>query len=114
MIAALLWVLQLLLADCTLSLSLSFCAHLTIAYQSYLLFSQSMFSLASSLPPSLQELQSLANEAPKPGYLGHWELSRAVTTQHLLSVISVANTLMGMNNASFVMLSHLRKAKPKR
>ncbi|XP_030827791.1 WD repeat-containing protein 7 isoform X2 [Strongylocentrotus purpuratus] len=63
---------------------------------------------------SQQELQSIANEAPKPGYLGHWELSRAVTTQHLLSVISVANTLMGMNNASFVMLSHLRKAKPKR
>ncbi|XP_072038348.1 WD repeat-containing protein 7-like isoform X2 [Amphiura filiformis] len=44
-------------------------------------------------------------------YLGHWELSRAVTTQHLLSVISVANTLMGMNNASFIILSHLRKGK---
>ncbi|XP_071826245.1 WD repeat-containing protein 7-like [Apostichopus japonicus] len=47
-------------------------------------------------------------------YLSHWELSRAVTTQHLLSVISVGNTLMGMNNASFVMLSHSRRPKPKR
>ncbi|CAH1251801.1 WDR7 [Branchiostoma lanceolatum] len=33
---------------------------------------------------------------------GHWEISSAVTTQHLLSVISVANTLMGMTNASFL------------
>ncbi|XP_071788146.1 WD repeat-containing protein 7-like isoform X1 [Asterias amurensis] len=47
-------------------------------------------------------------------YLGHWELSRAVTTQHLLSVISVANTLMSMNNASFMILSHFRKGKAKR
>ncbi|XP_072173501.1 WD repeat-containing protein 7-like [Diadema setosum] len=64
---------------------------------------------------SHQEPPSLTTpDKPKPGYLGHWELSRAVTTQHLLSVISVANTLMGMNNASFVMLSHLRKPKAKR
>ncbi|XP_022084868.1 WD repeat-containing protein 7-like isoform X1 [Acanthaster planci] len=47
-------------------------------------------------------------------YLGHWELSRAVTTQHLLSVISVANTLMSMNNASFMILSHFRKGKSKK
>jgi hypothetical protein len=33
---------------------------------------------------------------------GHWKLSSAVTTQHLLAVISVANTLMSMSNATFV------------
>uniref|UniRef100_A0A8C6UMV4 WD repeat domain 7 n=1 Tax=Neogobius melanostomus TaxID=47308 RepID=A0A8C6UMV4_9GOBI len=33
---------------------------------------------------------------------GTYGLSRAVTTQHLLSVISLANTLMGMTNATFV------------
>lgn len=31
----------------------------------------------------------------------HWQISTAITTQHLLSVISVANTLMSMTNASF-------------
>ncbi|XP_053401409.1 WD repeat-containing protein 7-like isoform X1 [Mercenaria mercenaria] len=30
-----------------------------------------------------------------------WQISSAVTTQHLLSVISVANTLMSMNHATF-------------
>ncbi|KAL1446863.1 hypothetical protein MTO96_028709 [Rhipicephalus appendiculatus] len=33
---------------------------------------------------------------------GHWELSTAVTTNHLLSVIALANTLMSMNSATFV------------
>ncbi|XP_071942422.1 WD repeat-containing protein 7-like isoform X1 [Antedon mediterranea] len=47
----------------------------------------------------------------KKHYLGHWELSRAVTTQHLLSVISVANTLMSRNNATFVQLSQYRKPR---
>ena len=32
---------------------------------------------------------------------GHWQISSAITTHHLLSVISVANTLMGMTNATF-------------
>lgn len=41
---------------------------------------------------------------------GHWQLSSAVTTQHLLAVISVANTLMSMSNATFV--SALRSAEP--
>ncbi|BFZ12796.1 hypothetical protein BsWGS_15834 [Bradybaena similaris] len=31
-----------------------------------------------------------------------WQISSAVTTQHLLSVISVANTLMGMSRAVFL------------
>ncbi|KAH8023746.1 hypothetical protein HPB51_016485 [Rhipicephalus microplus] len=33
---------------------------------------------------------------------GHWELSTAVTTNHLLTVIALANTLMSMNSATFV------------
>ncbi|KAI1280913.1 WD repeat-containing protein 7 [Halotydeus destructor] len=32
----------------------------------------------------------------------HWELSTAVTTNHLLSIVSLANTLMSMSNASFI------------
>uniref|UniRef100_A0A8C6WXV6 WD repeat domain 7 n=1 Tax=Neogobius melanostomus TaxID=47308 RepID=A0A8C6WXV6_9GOBI len=40
---------------------------------------------------------------------GTYGLSRAVTTQHLLSVISLANTLMGMTNATFVG-EHMKKA----
>ncbi|XP_072309175.1 WD repeat-containing protein 7 isoform X2 [Eucyclogobius newberryi] len=40
---------------------------------------------------------------------GTYGLSRAVTTQHLLSVISLANTLMGMTNATF-MGEHMKKA----
>uniref|UniRef100_A0A8C2GRN1 WD repeat domain 7 n=1 Tax=Cyprinus carpio TaxID=7962 RepID=A0A8C2GRN1_CYPCA len=40
---------------------------------------------------------------------GTYGVSRAVTTQHLLSVISLANTLMGMTNASFIG-EHMKKA----
>ena len=32
----------------------------------------------------------------------HWELSTSITTNHLLAIISLANTLMSLNNASFV------------
>ncbi|XP_061703604.1 WD repeat-containing protein 7 isoform X1 [Syngnathoides biaculeatus] len=39
---------------------------------------------------------------------GTYGVSRAVTTQHLLSVISLANTLMGMTNATFVG-EHMKK-----
>ncbi|CAL1530657.1 unnamed protein product [Lymnaea stagnalis] len=42
-----------------------------------------------------------------------WQISSAVTTQHLLSVISVANTLMGMSRAVF-MPDLLQPARPKR
>merc|ERR1719244_1168403 len=34
--------------------------------------------------------------------LGHWELSHSLTTYHLLSLISVTNTLISVSNASFV------------
>uniref|UniRef100_A0A672G576 WD repeat domain 7 n=1 Tax=Salarias fasciatus TaxID=181472 RepID=A0A672G576_SALFA len=44
---------------------------------------------------------------------GTYGVSRAVTTQHLLSVISLANTLMGMTNATFVG-EHMKKAPARR
>lgn len=31
----------------------------------------------------------------------HWELSTAITTAHLLSIISLANTLMSMTSSTF-------------
>merc|ERR1712142_963327 len=34
--------------------------------------------------------------------LGHWELSHSLTTQHLLSLIAITNTLTSVSNASFV------------
>merc|ERR1712223_2296879 len=34
--------------------------------------------------------------------LGHWELSHTTTTNHLLSVIAITNTLVSVSNASFV------------
>ena len=40
----------------------------------------------------------------------HWELSTAMTTGHLLSVISLANTLMSMSSATFI-LEQERKRK---
>ncbi|GAB6019254.1 Rabconnectin-3B, isoform A [Chamberlinius hualienensis] len=33
---------------------------------------------------------------------GHWEVSTALTTHHLLATISIANTLMSMNSATFI------------
>ncbi|XP_040434415.1 WD repeat-containing protein 7-like isoform X3 [Falco naumanni] len=46
---------------------------------------------------------------------GTYRVSRAVTTQHLLSVISLANTLMSMTNATFIG-DHMKKgpARPPR
>ena len=34
--------------------------------------------------------------------LGHWELSHSTTTNHLLSVIAITNTLVSVSNASFI------------
>uniref|UniRef100_A0A8V5GX07 WDR72-like alpha-solenoid domain-containing protein n=1 Tax=Melopsittacus undulatus TaxID=13146 RepID=A0A8V5GX07_MELUD len=44
---------------------------------------------------------SIGNTAWKTS--GTYGISRAVTTQHLLSIISLANTLMGMSEATFLM-----------
>jgi len=32
----------------------------------------------------------------------HWEISRSLTTNHLLTIIALANTLMSMQNATFI------------
>ena len=32
----------------------------------------------------------------------HWELSTTLTGNHLLAIVALANTLMAMNNATFV------------
>lgn len=32
----------------------------------------------------------------------HWELSHAITTNHVLSVVSLAKTIMSMNNVTFI------------
>lgn len=32
----------------------------------------------------------------------HWELSHAITTNHILSVVSLAKTIMSMNNVTFI------------
>ena len=41
----------------------------------------------------------------------HWQISQAVTTQHLLSVISVANTLMSMSHATFTPIERARSER---
>ncbi|XP_065517090.1 WD repeat-containing protein 7-like isoform X2 [Lathamus discolor] len=53
--------------------------------------------------------------APEGFGKGTYGVSRAVTTQHLLSVISLANTLMSMTNATFIG-EHMKKgpARPPR
>jgi hypothetical protein len=32
----------------------------------------------------------------------HWEISNSMTTNHLLTIVALANTLMSMQNATFV------------
>lgn len=55
-------------------------------------------------------LEELGRKIPVPEGLGKgtYGVSRAVTTQHLLSVISLANTLMSMTNATFIG-DHMKK-----
>lgn len=52
-----------------------------------------------TIPPELLELQERTQHFTATG---HWEISTALTTHHLLSVISIANTLMSMNSATFI------------
>lgn len=61
-------------------------------------------------PAGQGTLQEPGGEAPAPEGLGKgtYGVSRAVTTQHLLSVISLANTLMSMTNATFIG-EHMKK-----
>ncbi|XP_067140814.1 WD repeat-containing protein 7 isoform X4 [Centruroides vittatus] len=55
--------------------------------------------LTSEIPPELIEEEE---RACKFSSRGHWELSTAVTTNHLLAIIALGNTLMSMNSATFV------------
>ncbi|XP_056369770.1 WD repeat-containing protein 7 isoform X2 [Oenanthe melanoleuca] len=52
--------------------------------------------------------QPLGRGEPQGPGRGTYGVSRAVTTQHLLSVISLANTLMSMSNATFIG-EHMKK-----
>lgn len=53
----------------------------------------------SSLPLELVALERLTRQFTAQT---HWELSTSLTTNHLISIISLSSTLMSMNNASFV------------
>lgn len=55
--------------------------------------------LEADLPP---EMVQLARATKVFTAQTHWELSTTLTTNHLLTIIALANTLMSMNNASFV------------
>ncbi len=44
----------------------------------------------------------------------HWELSTAITTNHLLSIISLANTLMSMSSATFIPEYELKRRMSRR
>ncbi|XP_035210198.1 WD repeat-containing protein 7-like isoform X2 [Stegodyphus dumicola] len=52
-----------------------------------------------AIPPELVEEEERARIFSSKG---HWELSTAITTTHLLAIIALANTLMSMNSATFV------------
>ncbi|XP_014253384.1 WD repeat-containing protein 7 isoform X2 [Cimex lectularius] len=56
-------------------------------------------SLSAQIPPELVELENATRQFTSTT---HWELSTSVTTNHLLAIVALANTLMSMNNASFV------------
>lgn len=53
----------------------------------------------------LQITEKLLEEARARRFVSriHWELSTAMTTGHLLSIISLANTLMSMSSATFIL-----------
>ncbi|KAL0859244.1 hypothetical protein ABMA27_011055 [Loxostege sticticalis] len=53
----------------------------------------------SDLPPELLKQEKLTRLFTSKL---HWELSTTLTTNHLLSIVALANTLMSMSNASFV------------
>ncbi|XP_064292952.1 WD repeat-containing protein 7 isoform X3 [Plodia interpunctella] len=55
--------------------------------------------ISSNLPPELMKQEKLTRLFSSKL---HWELSTTLTTNHLLSIVALANTLMSMRNASFV------------
>lgn len=71
--------------------------------------------LSLLLPPSAKIFPGAPVTDPFAAYANfakniHWCLSSSLTTQHLLCVISVANTLMSTNNAGFLP-DHEKKRK---
>ncbi|KAG8267856.1 WD repeat-containing protein 7 [Homalodisca vitripennis] len=56
-------------------------------------------ALEANLPKEMVELERATRTFTAQT---HWELSTTLTTNHLLAIIALANTLMSMNNASFV------------
>ncbi len=67
---------------------------------------QSYQTLKTEPPPSSSNLSYEMAEMERLTRLFtsqmHWELSTTLTSNHLLTIIALANTLMSMNNASFV------------
>nr|CAD7396012.1 unnamed protein product [Timema poppensis] len=55
--------------------------------------------LEHELPPEMVRLECLTQLFTART---HWELSTTITSNHLLAIIALANTLMSMNNATFV------------
>ncbi|XP_042906902.1 WD repeat-containing protein 7 isoform X2 [Parasteatoda tepidariorum] len=55
--------------------------------------------VAPAIPPELLLEEERARVFSSRG---HWELSTAMTTTHLLAIIALANTLMSMNSATFI------------
>ncbi|XP_047143877.1 WD repeat-containing protein 7 isoform X1 [Hydra vulgaris] len=50
-----------------------------------------------------QNYHLVDDELQKTIFNAHWQLSSSLTTQHLVSLVSVTNTLMSMNYVSFAM-----------
>lgn len=56
-------------------------------------------SLVNSLPPELIRQERLTQYFTSRL---HWELSTTLTSNHLMAIIALSNTLMSMSNATFV------------
>ena len=48
-----------------------------------------------------QNYHQIDDELQKSAFNAHWQLSSSLTTQHLVSIVAVTNTLMSMNYVSF-------------
>ncbi|KAL3860797.1 hypothetical protein ACJMK2_010864, partial [Sinanodonta woodiana] len=75
---------------------------------------QSCDSDSGPSKPPKQDDTVLQEETKLFSTKARWQISSAVTTQHLLSVISVANTLMSMNHATFRTCAPIKKSSSKR
>ena len=54
----------------------------------------------------ISSLQVIVEDDPslveKLKFNAHWQLSSSLTTQHLVGIVSITNTLMSMNHVTFV------------